>query len=372
MFASDVVIIGAGPAGSSAASEIAKKGIKVLLIEKDSFPGQNNVCAGGIEGIYAQHLNLPTEVVEKNISESIYYFPSEEYVHKQPCISVQRNVFDRFLATKASNEGAELLPSTLVTDVSRDRNGLIVSLKNCVTGENSSTKTKLVIFADGPNTLAFKKFGIGFNARSNMLKSLSAIYELESHANSSESLEIFFDRDVSNWGYGWIFPKRDVVNVGVGCVVSSMQKNIRDYLDFLVYKHPLASVKLSGKAKLRFTAALIPLEHASKIHGDRMLVIGDAAGMVDSNWGSGIGHGIMGGTLAGEIAVRALEESKFNEAFLGQFEKEWKSGSSYKSIRRSQMLMKFALKYSKLDKKAFVKLYRLFVKKQGAQKVYPA
>jgi flavin-dependent dehydrogenase len=91
--------------------------------------------------------------------------------------------------------------------------------------------------------------------------------------------------------------------------------------------------------------------------------------MVDSNWGSGIGHGIKGGELAGKIAVRALEENKFNEAFLGQFEKEWKSGSSYKSIRRSQMLMKLALNYSKLDKKAFLRLYRLFIKKQGAHKV---
>jgi len=341
----------------------------VFLIERDAYPGKNNVCAGGLERVHAQNLNLTEEIVEKNISTSIFYFPWQTYALNIPQISVQRNVFDRFLAQNAVGEGAKLLVSTLATDVARSRDGMVVKLKNRVTKETFQVKAKLVIFADGPNTLAFKKLRIGFGSKNR--KAFSAIYEVEWEDNPFECFEHFFDREVSPWGYGWIFPKRDLLNVGVMCLMPMMRSNIKTYLDFLVNKHPIASKKLAERAKVRFAAAIIPLQHADKIYSDRVLIVGDAAGMVDPIWGAGIGYAIRGSMLAAKVAVKALEENTFDETSLSQFDREWKRGEAYKSIRKSQLLLTLSLGYSRFDKNAYLRLQTLLALRNGAHRYKP-
>jgi len=266
-------------------------------------------------------------------------------------------------------EGAELLVSTLATDVARSRDGIIVRLKNRVTEETYEVKAKLAIFADGPSTLAFKKLGFGFGSGNR--KAFSAIYEVEWEDNPFECFEHFFNREVSPWGYGWIFPKRDVLNVGVMCLMSKMRSNIKTYLDFLVNMHPIASKKLTGRSKLRFAAAIIPLQHANKIHGDRILVVGDAAGMVDPIVGAGIGYAIKGSALAARVAVKALEENSLDETSLSQFEREWKRGEIYKSIRKSQLLVTLFLGYSRFDRDAYFRLQTLLTWKKRVPQFKP-
>ena len=350
----DVAVVGAGPAGSTTAKEIAKKGYIVILIEKDAFPGEKNVCAGGIDRVSFQSFNLPEEIVEKSISKCLFHFPWHTYHSDIEQVSVQRNVFDRFLAQEATKEGAQLLVSSLATDVARSRNGITLGFRDRLTGETHKVKAKLVVFADGPNTLAFTTLGIGFGGKSS--RAFSAIYEIEWKNNPFKFFEHFFDRNVSPWGYGWIFPKRDVLNVGVMCLMSKVHGNIKKNLDFLMNKHPVASEKLAGRPVLRFAADMIPLHHANKICGDRVLVVGDAAGMVDPIWGAGISYAIKGGILAGKVAVRALEENTFNETYLSQFEREWKKEEPFRSITRSQLLLTLSLKYWRLDKNAYIRL----------------
>jgi len=368
MYECDVVIIGAGPAGSTAAREISVRGYDILLVEKDTYPGENNVCAGCIDQNSAGSLNLPSDIVEKKTSKSTYYFPWKTYVQNISHVTVLRSVFDRFLAEKAVKKGAKLLVSTLAFDVTRSRDGIVVNLKNRVSGEKDKLKAKLAIFADGPSTLASKKFkGIGFQREQQ--KALAAIYDIEWRNNPFEHLEFFFDRNVSPWGYGWIFPKKDWLNVGVGCSISKMRGNIRTYLDFLVDKHPVASKKLHGRQKLTFAASIIPLAHAEKIFDDRILVVGDAAGMVDPLWGGGIGYAIKGGMLAAEVAVKALEKNSFDGTLLSQFEQEWKKGKAYKLIRKLELVLELFNLYSKFDEDAYFRLHHLLALKRGAYKV---
>jgi len=363
MYQADVVIIGAGPAGSTAARDISIKGYNVFLIEKDAYPGERNVCAGGMDRDLVKNLNLTSQIIEKYISKSIYYFPWGTYAQNTQYVSVQRKVFDRFLAEKAVKQGAKLLVSTFASDVTRSRDGIVINLKNRVTKDNYTVKAKLAIFADGPNTLVSKKFkrvGFGRNER----KAFAAIYEVEWKNNPFEYFEFFFETKVSPWGYGWIFPKRDLLNVGVMCLMP-MQSSIRNYLDFLVDEHPIASKKLTGRPKVRFAAGIIPLQHADKIYEDRILVIGDAAGMVDPIWGAGIGHAIRASKLAAKVAVKALEKNIFDKSFLSQFEREWKRGETYKHIRIIQLLSRLSILYSRLNKNAYLELQTLLALKAG-------
>lgn len=336
----DAVVIGAGPAGSTAATEIAQKGYNVFLIEKDAFPGQTNVCAGGIDKVSVEHLNLPERIIEKNIATSIFYFPGKIYSLPTPSLSVQRNVFDRFLAERAEKCGVKLFTSTKAWDVARKKDEIIVFLRNLIANESYEVKTKLVIFADGPNTLSSKKFkNIGFARKPNNT-AFAAIYEIQWENNPYDAFEYFFDTAISPWGYGWIFPKKNLLNVGVMSLLSKTRTNIKTLVDFLVDKHPIASKKLRGKSKLRFAADIIPLQHARKIYTDRVLVVGDAAGMVDPLWGGGIGYAIRGSAVAAMVAVKALEKNRFDENFLSLFEKKWKKKQIFQAFEEATTAIK--------------------------------
>lgn len=363
----DVAVIGAGPAGSVAAKEISKKGYDVFLIEKDVYPGENNVCAGGINKDHIKNQNLPNWVIEKEISKSVYHYPWGTYKKNMSQITVLRRVFDKFLAEKAVGEGTKLLTSTLAFDLAINKRDIEVIIKNRVNGTVNGIKAKIAIFADGPNTLVSRKFtGIGFGREK--MRSFAAIYEIEWRNNPLDSYEFFIHREVSPWGYGWIFPKRDLLNVGVGCLLPKLRKNIRTYLDFLVDEHPIASKKLSGRPKKRFSASIIPCEQADKIHTDRIMVVGDAAGMVDPLWGGGIVYGIRGSTLAAKIAVMALEANDFTDAYLSRYEREWKNGDTYKHLRKLQLFIRPFLFLSRFDKDAYNKLHRILVLKMKAEK----
>jgi len=358
----DVAVIGAGPAGSVVAKEISKKGYKVLLIEKDVYPGEKNVCAGGINKDHIKNLNLPNRIIEKEILKSVYHYPWATYNKNISQITVLRRVFDKFLAEKAVEEGTNLLTSTLAFDLAINKKDIEVFIKDRVTGAVNGVKAKIAIFADGPSTLVSRKFkGIGLGREK--MRAFAAIYEIEWRNNPLKSYEFFVHREVSPWGYGWIFPKRDLLNVGVGCLLPKLRKNIRTHLDFLVDEHPVASKRLSGRPKKRFSASIIPFEHADKIHADRIMVVGDAAGMVDPIWGGGIVYGIRGSMLAAKTAVMALEANDFTDTYLSRYEREWENGDTFKHLRKLQLFIRPFLFLSKLDKYAYYKLHRILALK---------
>ena len=144
---------------------------------------------------------------------------------------------------------------------------------------------------------------------------------------------------------------------------------VRETLNFLVNEHPIASRRLKGRRLLRFAVGLIPLEHAERIHDDRILVVGDAAGMVDPVWGGGICYAVKGGALAAEVAVKALEENLFDGETLSTFEKEWRKGEAYRHLRKLHLILKILRFYSKIDGNAYFKLHRLLILKGGGYRL---
>jgi len=356
-----VVIIGAGPAGSSAAKAIAEAGHDTLLLEKDRFPGETAVCGGVIAGEFAESAlrKLPVGIVDKHLTSWLIHLPGKTYyVSNLSTISFRRSVFDRFLAEDAARSGADLRVRTLATDIRRDSKGLTIRVKDLDTFQEYSVETPLVIFADGPNTLA-KTFGLGFPRARPDITASAAIYDLEWKENPLNCFECFFDERISPWGYGWIFPKKDIVNVGVGCLISRMKGNITRYLDYFVQHHIGVSPGLQTLRRLRFAADLIPLAPARRIIEDNMIVIGDAAGMVDPLWGGGIAWAMMAGSMAGEVAVLAMKENAFSSRVLYRFGEMWKATPQHRYMQRASIAHALFLKYSRLDKQAFFKLMRL-------------
>lgn len=317
----DVVIIGAGPAGSTAARIIAEAGFDCLMVEKDKEPGLHNSCAGGMPYALAQKLKISSQIIEKEIYGCALHLNSGTTIwhRKRPqFITVYRRVFDKLLAERAVNGGAELILLTKVYDVKKEKESFNIYIINKVTKKTSRLSSKLVIFADGVNTLAQRSFGIGFEKRSNNL-CLGLTYEMEAKENSLNKFEVYFDSQTIPWGWYWIFPKRDRLSVGVGCLQSKIKKNLKACLDEFIENHPL----LKNKKKLRHTAGLIPLSLAKRMASDSCMVIGDAAGMVNPLTGGGLVYAIKSGELAGLACIEALKKRRYEAKVLSRYPKKF-------------------------------------------------
>jgi len=349
----DVVIVGAGPAGSTTAKWIASSGFNVLLIEKDEFPGETNVCAGGIERWVADELKIDNPI-GKNIIGNRWNFPwgkEEFFGDEYSAATIDRSVFDRALAMEAEIAGAKLLTHTLVRDISKMDGGFLIRIED-KKGREGEIETKLVIFADGPNTLAQRIFGIGFEVLPENTM-ISATLEVKWEDNPIDYFEFFVGHEISPWGYGWIFPKKDTVNIGISCLYSQLRHKIHDYLNAF-----LKNTNIEGKEILRFTSALIPVTPAKRISEDSILVVGDAAGMVDPLYGGGISQAIHGGRISGEVAVSALNVNDLSEKFLSQYQVKWRKTDDFAQINKAYHLSNIFLYLSNIDKNAFARLMR--------------
>lgn len=347
---SDVAVIGAGPAGSTVARTIAHQGLGVLLIEKDEFPGMTNVCAGALPGSIVRDMGLPPGVVEKEISGQTHYFPWGPAENPlRDAVTVYRQVFDRSLADRAVEEGAELLSSTLVRDIAVTDGGVTVS------AGDTEVSSKLVVLADGPNTLAFRRLGFGFRPDADRT-CVSAVCEMEWENNPLDRFEFYYGYGIAPWGYGWVFPKRDTVNVGVGCLASRVRSNIMDSLNFLIRDHPLTRDRLRERRVVSLSTATIPVAPADRIYGERALAVGDAAGMVDPISAGGIHHAIHGGRIAGGICAEALEAEDFSSGFLSRYQDRWERTKDYFLIHRKCLLSNAFLYLSRFDRNAYAKM----------------
>lgn len=348
----DVTIIGAGPAGSTTAKKIAEHGFDVLIVEKDNYPGETNVCAGGMSKLMFEELGLSLNVIEKTISGQTEFFPWGSRSLDLNYITVNRNVFDKSLANKAIEKGAKMLTNVLVNDISVKKD------KANVFSKGYNIESKIVVFADGPNTLAYKKFGIGFKPDSDKTM-VSTVCEVKYENNPMDQFEFYHGSKISSWGYGWIFPKRNTLNVGVAVLYSEMNSSVIESLNYLLYTHPLTKEKLKGREKINISSALIPNAPAKRIFGERMLVVGDASGMVDPITSGGIDAAINGGKLAGEICIKALVENDFSSTFLSQYQTSWHKTNDYSNIYSKFLLSNIFLNISKFDENAFAKLFAI-------------
>lgn len=293
---------------------------------------------------------LSSDIIEKEIAAEKYYFPwGENIIIGGNLITVYRHVFDRCLAEKAVERGAKMLTNTQIKDVSINNEGVhLFSEKNTI-------ESKLVIFADGPNTLAYRRFGIGFKPKSDNLY-VSVTCEVRWENNPLNHCEFHYGEDIVPWGYGWIFPKRNTVNVGVICLYSQLRSNLIDSMIYMLEKFPSTGEKFKEKEILQRSSALIPAAPAKKIFSERALVVGDAAGMVDPVTGGGIMHAINGGKLAGKICALSLEKEDFSAKFLSQYQRIWYKTVDYSVINNKFLNSNIFLYLNRLDRNAYPKL----------------
>jgi digeranylgeranylglycerophospholipid reductase len=364
----DVVVVGAGPGGSMAALELARKGVDVLLMEKRQEIGVPKRCAEGLPSNYFKEFNLPLDpgwALQEILGSKAYAPDGRHLTIQHPDLTgylLERKTFDKYLATEAIKAGARCMVKTTVTDVLM-RDGRVVGVRASHMGEDFTVACKVLIAADGVDSMTAKRAGL--KTTNPLIDYHSGFqYEMAGLNIDDKYLHIFFGNKTAPKGYVWIFPKGNTTaNVGIGMIASESRDGCRakDYLDRFIDGHPEIFAKASP---IEVNGGGIPVNlNQTPIVGDGILVVGDAAHHVNPIHGGGIGLAMGAGKLAGEVAARAIghmredpgREAEYASAErLCEYEKAW--GNKREEIRK---LLKLRAFLEKLDDQEFNSLIDL-------------
>ncbi|MDK2892896.1 geranylgeranyl reductase family protein [Methanohalophilus sp.] len=326
----DVVIVGAGPAGATAAAYAAQSGASVLLIDKKKDIGVPLQCGGFLthEETLRELLpnaELPYQLFEYSkscvhTSTSFQRFIAPDGYSKGFKVegdALDRRKFDRYLVKQAAKAGAEVLIGTNVTEISQH-----TVITDGIFGK-ANYNFKVLIGADGPNSLVGKSRGL-VRKRDPMGVGTAFEYEVSGVEVDKDAVEMYFGKNYVPGGYAWIISQGDDnANIGVGVREALFDENMcaRDYLNRFMHKHPQASKKLEGGTIISVVAGLVPVGGApSKTATKNTLIAGDAAGQIIATNGGGIATAMVGGKIAGEVAADHLN----GKCRLEEYENRWR------------------------------------------------
>lgn len=303
----DVLVVGAGPAGAMAAITMARLGIDVTLIDAKPRLGERPHCGEFIpQGILTEY-GIDKECLLQGVrwmETLVNYRPVSEPIIS-PGFMIDRRTMDRNLARSASANGALVFSGTKF--VQFEGNRLVLN----VSGIAHTLKAQLIIAADGANSAVASHMGL---EKPEYLVGVQVEAPLTGPLNKTI---VFFDQAFRE-GYGWLFPKRDVANVGLG-----MKSDQRLGPGVLLQKfiHKLKQMGLIKQGILARTGGLIPVSgpRDALVHGN-CLLCGDAAGLTHPITGAGIGQALFSGYSAGLAAVEFL--NKGNRTALDNYQHE--------------------------------------------------
>jgi len=302
----DVVVIGGGPAGATAANDLAKRGRSVCLLDR---AGRIKPCGGAIPPQAMREFELPESVLANRVSSARMVAPSNREVD-MPIEGgyvglVDREHFDEWLRARAATSGATRVTGTF-EKIERDTDGTAIVVYRPGQGRNGSpseqVRARAVIGADGANSFVGKHYVPGYET----VKYVSAYHEIlrTPEGFDGNRCDVYYQGDISPDFYGWVFPHGDTISVGVGTAVPGF--SLRAACTELIRRAGLADAEI-----LRREGAPIPLEPLKCWDNGRdILLAGDAAGVVAPASGEGIYYAMAGGRLAADAVEEFLATGK--------------------------------------------------------------
>lgn len=347
----DVVVIGAGPAGSSAAYEAAKRGLKVLLIEKRAEVGSPIRCAEGVgkEGLEDLGIKPKSEWIANEVKGARIYAPSGDYITLEASMAgsevgyvLHRDKFDQYLAKMAVDAGSELYTRAMAIGLKREDSEIVVRIRHF--GNLYEVRTPIVIGADGFESLVGEWAGIRTRLDPKDIN-VTFEYRITGAKFDPDYTEFYIGNEVAPGGYVWIFPKSEKeANVGIGVLLSrvdSEKKRPKYLLDKFLKEHP----KYRGKVIAVISGAVSVSRPLEPSYTDNVMLVGDAARMIDPLTGGGIIHAIISGRAAGETAAKAIEKGDYSKRSLKEYEARWKP-KIYEKLLRNYLAKEIFVKVS--------------------------
>jgi len=332
----DAVVVGAGPAGSCAARELAAAGHRVLVLERQRQVAGEIFCAEGITDFWFKALGWEPEKawISNHVENVRVYGPAGDYFHVHVGhvgFILERRVFDRDLAARAASAGAEFLLPARFTGAERTKDW--VEAQFTYLGKPERVRARLIVGADGPASAVGKALGLEVDVPISDIHYTAQVL-LSDQGISGEWLGLYAGSEIAPHGYAWLFTKRDgLANAGVGVADRKIRIDPLPYLEaFLTRYFP------RGKRLSRLLSVVPTGGHRLKPYGDRVMLVGDAARLADPITGGGIGPALLSGTIAGQIGAKALSEDNLSAKRLSEYPKIYWSKADRRAYELSYAL----------------------------------
>jgi len=313
----DVAIVGAGPAGSTTARILAKRGLKTVMIDRRSEIGIPIHCGELLptppelldifpRSKRLRHLgNVPKEFVTNKTSRTQLISPKGHAVEfKFGTNIIDRTKYDQYLANQAIDAGAETYLQSTVRNRSQ-MNGLKIKSKS---GPNQ-IDARIVVGADGPSSIISKTLGNSYSDTDRDL-SPSINFTMSGVECDDDVVQMFFGRNIAPGGYTWIIPKgNSMANVGFGIrrCISTPGTSLLTYLKHFIAKNKIAAPQLKRAKVVSRVGAIIPVAGPVPItSSENAVLVGDAAGHIMASNGGGVPTALAGGSIAGNVIAAHL------------------------------------------------------------------
>ncbi len=306
----DVIIVGAGPAGSITALLCAKAGLQVLLIDKQPFP-REKTCAGALSvraqaALQFAGITLPPEIEERQISGIQFIGPDMlSFTVRTPtpfACTIRRSNFDHFLAQQAIKTGVQFLDDCSLTKLVQNSNQVVCHTTKGV------FKGQLLIGADGAASTVGKITGLRHPMKPNEIGlaievNVPVPNDLWKRVLDSSIIYAWFLSIPS--GYFWVFPRKESLSVGLGGVANKLGNApnlLRGLSRRFTNRLGIAPFSLSG-----IRGHMLPFfKNAVPLTANRVLLVGDAAGFIDAFSGQGICYALESGLIAANTCIRLI------------------------------------------------------------------
>ncbi len=321
----DVIVVGAGPIGSTAARYASMHGARTLMVEDHAFIGSPVGCTGLLSTRAVSECDIkPSDDFVFNSVRGAFVHPMNGDClpidgKKTKAYVVSRKMFDRRLAAMAIEKDVDLWLNSRVNGIENKDGKQRVSLLR--KGQPETVEAKVVIAADGVRSKVAKMAGLG-----NVSKVLSGIQaEVPYRSDDTDFVELFVGSQAPGF-FAWAVPvNENVSRIGMAIDPKSQHPVMANQaLEKLLTKNHHVASRYGG-GKLDLVMGGIPLGPLEKTYSDGVLVVGDAAGQVKPTSGGGIYTGAVCAKIAGEIAAKAVDEEDSSANFLYEYDKRWRA-----------------------------------------------
>lgn len=309
----DVAVIGAGPAGGSAALHCQKNGLNSVILEEHASIGEPVHCGECISDLALKKFgfNVPKKAIAKEAKGVRVIFPDRTQTRlTESGFVLEKHLWEQWIAEQAQSEGAELELNSRVSGLERQNDKWLI---DCANGKKF--EARIIIDASGVQSFASTKLGLNQKRFDSVI---GIQYEMLD-VKTDGYLDFYIWPKLADQGYLWMIPKNDGrANVGL---VTSQKNKAKTFLDEFI-KEP----EFFGKKIVKTFGGLIPSSGPlPKTHAEGLMLVGDAAGFTSPMFEGGSHLGLMSGKFAADTALRAVENNDFSEQLMQGYEKLWKA-----------------------------------------------
>lgn len=336
----DLVVVGAGPGGSMTAREAARNGLRTLMIEKRQDIGAPVRCGEGMARVWLDEVGIPPDRrwIAHEVKGARIVAPNgkfvtltEEQAGNETGFVVHRDIFDRTLAEAAVRAGARTMVKCAATGVIKDAKGAVVGVRARHWGNELELRAPIVVAADGFESQVGRWAGIDTKLAPKDINTCIQ-YELVG-IDIDPDINEFHLGSQSPGGYIWVFNKSDdSANVGIGVNLAMIEgrAQARHYLDRFIERHPHLRKGQNVETVAGAVSVGLPLDQTA---ADGLMLVGDAARMIDAITGGGVVNACKSGMIAGKVAKECHEAGDFGRDFLQRYEKRWRAEMEEQLIR---------------------------------------